>query len=187
MGISTHASIVMKDFPKQIEYLAGLGVLSKSVEEIEAAKAEYRKLYKRASKKLQRSLKKEYRPRFTLDEIQALKASASVHGKSVSTFIHHACLAYINQIFIVPNPMQVTAMEKSLARTYLEIRSIKERLEKGSGNPRLELLNIMRRIEEYEIELRAFLRNPPLLTTLVREGLVTNPDFRWELQQLLKQ
>jgi uncharacterized protein (DUF1778 family) len=177
----------MKDFPKQIEWLAQHGLLSKSAEEIEAAKAEYRKLYKRASKKLQRSLKKEYRPRFTEDEVKALKATASTHGKSVSTFIHHACLAYINQVFLLPNPTQVTAMEKSLARTYLDIRSIKERLEKGSGNPRIELLNLMRRIEEYEIELRAFLRNPPLLTTLVRDALTTNPEFRLELQKLFNQ
>ena len=153
----------MKNFPRQIEFLAQIGVLSKNAEEIEAAKREYRKLYKRASKKLQRSLKHEYRPRFTEAEVKVLKESASSHGKPVSTFIHHACLAYIHQIFIVPNPAQVTTMEKSMARTYLEIRSIKEHLEKRDANPRIELLNLMRRIEEYEIELRTFLRQPPQL------------------------
>ncbi len=177
----------MKNFPKQLEWLAERGALSKGAEEIEAAKAEYRKLYKRASKKLQRTLKREYRPSFTETEVEVLKASASTHGKPVSTFIHHACLAYINQIFLVPNSAQVTAIEKSLARTYLEIRSIKERLEKGSSNPRIELLNLMRRIEEYEVELRAFLRNPPQLITLVRDAIATSPDFRLVLKRLLNQ
>lgn len=172
----------MNGFLTQVEYLAQKGVLGKSDEEIKTAKQEYKRMYKRESKKRQRLAKKEYRALFTKEEVRVIQATAKEHGKAVSTFIHDAALAYINTVFIVPNPDQVVAMERMLARIYLDIRSIKERVERGSGNQRLDLLSLMRGVEEMEGELRSLMRTPPRLLDLVRDA---SPELRSSLLSLI--
>lgn len=176
----------MRNFPTQIQYLAQMGALDIGDAAIEAAKKEYKRMYKRESKKRQRSHKKEYRPLFTKEEVLTIQSAARSHHKPISTFIHDAALAYIAQVFILPHPQEVRAIEKSLSRIYLDIRSIKEKMERREGNPRLELLEIMRRVEELERELVAFLRTPPLLTTLVSDALATTPHLRQGLLALLE-
>jgi hypothetical protein len=175
----------MRGFPTQVEWLAQEGMLARSEEEIKAAKREYKRMYKRESKKRQRLAKKEYRPLFGKDEVRMIQAAAKEHGKAVSTFIHDAALAYIAQVFIVPHPDQVRAIERSLARIYMDIRSIKDRMEKRSGNPRLDMLEILRSVEALEKEMSAFLRTPALLTNLVRDAVATAPDLRQTLLNIL--
>jgi hypothetical protein len=170
--------------PTRIEYLTQLGVLDKGPEAVALAVAEYKRLYKRESKKLQRKRKKEYRPMFTKEEVAAIQAAARAHKKPVSTYVHAAAMAYTYQKFLIPNPELVRGLEQVLKRIYFDIRAIKER---HGNNPRLELLDIMRRVEELEKVLTAFLKTPPSLISLVRDAIATSPTFRSELISLLNQ
>lgn len=174
----------MKNYPSMMEYLAKLGVLDQSDEQIKNAKKDYRLLYRREHKKLQRQRRKEFQVTFSLDEFRIVQSASKTHHRSVTRLIHDAALAYLEQRYLVPDQATVVALHRFLGRCQQDIRAIKIRLEK-SGRERLELMDLMRRVEEMEAELHPLLKRPVSIIDVVRNAVTESPAFAEQLKQLL--
>ena len=84
------------------KYLFEKGVLEGTDEEIQQAKREYRKQYKREWK-LRRLKQKEIRPSFTIKEYQAIQQVAIKAGLKPTTFARQVLLAHAEGNAFIPN------------------------------------------------------------------------------------
>ena len=148
------------------DYLETTGVLEHGTEqEIKAAKKKYRKDYFLSYKRSQRCLKPEYTVNFSIDkgEHSRVKAAAQRHHLSISSFIHQAVLAYLDQSFIVPNIDQVAALEQILLQCLNEVQSIVKPKEKYHWEREQKFEAIEKRIDKLQIQIDLIFRHPSML------------------------
>ena len=148
------------------EYLDSLGILEKGTdEEIKAAKLAYRKEYYLRYKRNQRSHKPEFTVNFSNEnrEYKQVEYAAKKHNMTITSFIHTAVLAYINQSFVVPNADQIALLEQILSQCLNEIQKIVKVREKYHWEREAKFEAIEKRIEKLESEINQIFRNPPLL------------------------
>ena len=152
---------------KMWEYLESLGILERgTVEEIEAAKKTYRKKYLLEFKQKQRSHKPEFTINFSKDkgEFEKVEREAKKHQLTITSFIHLATLAYINQTYLVPNTQQIAQLEQVLSDCLNEIQTIVKFKEKYHWERDKKLETIEKRIEKLEQQIVEVFRHPPLLS-----------------------
>jgi hypothetical protein len=109
------------------KYLDESGVLEKgSDSEIKAIKREYRKKYFLNYKREARKEKPEYIISFSKKngEYERIVIAAKRHRRTVTSFIREATLAYIEQRFLVPNPLQIAELEFLLSDCLNEVKKI---------------------------------------------------------------
>ena len=148
------------------EYLDSLGVLVNGTdEEIKAAKKAYRKQYLLEYKRGQRNRKPEFTVNFSTEkgEYFSVAYAAKYHHMTITTFIHNAVLAYLNQRFVVPNQEQIANLEQVLAQCLNEIKSIVKPRERYFWEKDRKMEAIEHRIEKLEKEINQIFRNPPLI------------------------
>ena len=172
------------ELPSQIAYLSGLGVLDESEEKIEAAKQVYRRVYRRLHARAMRLKKREYRVRFDADDVERIAVEATKHGLSKAGYIQKAALAYMNQHYLEPDPVQVGILELFLSRAYSSIQRIEERSKPDSREFKLfeKLYEI---IEAMEREVVSRLRSPARLMEVIQDHLKRQPAFRATLEAML--
>src|SRR5437773_1380391 len=96
-------------YSKMWKYLEAAGVLEKgSDEEIKATKKAYRKKYLLEHKQRQRVNKAEFTLGFSKanNEYQRVSLAAKRHKMTITAFLRSAVLAYIGNIYIVPDREQ---------------------------------------------------------------------------------
>ncbi len=171
------------ELPSQIAFLSTLGVLDESEEKIEAAKKVYRRVYRRLHARAMRQKKREYRVRFEADDVERIAVEAAKHGLSRSGYIHKAALAYMNQHYLEPDPVQVGLIELFLSRAYSSIQRIEEGSRGAVESQQFEML--YGRIESMENEVAMRLRKPLKLVEYLRKALKEKPSLRKLLEELL--
>lgn len=168
--------------PSLIEYLDQSGVLEQGDElGIKAAKKAYRKSYQRAYKRHQRSQRKEYQIQLTKEENKHICEAAKKHQLSPSAFIKKATLAYLQQVYVVPDNERVAQLEYLLSIAYSSINQITGKTPQLSHD--YERLSQI--IEQLEREVTQALRHPPSLEMLIVKTIKSNPNFRKILTHIL--
>ncbi|MBK7359031.1 MAG: hypothetical protein IPI45_07015 [Saprospiraceae bacterium] len=138
-------------------FLKSSGVLENGThEQIQKARNEYWREYKRKWRKHQRKKNTEFAISFSQEELKELSTQAKRHKVSRTKFIKKACFAYINKSFIVPDIAEVRKISQLLSMTY---NAIQESLESN----KIEFKNgkdIMERVYQLEREILPVLNNP---------------------------
>ncbi len=101
------------------QYLNERGALNGTEEEIAAAKAEYRRLYKREWKKSQQMPKKELRPGFTLKQYKELQLKARELNLSPTSLLKDLALGVIDPKHI-PNSDQLLTILQLISMSAIE-------------------------------------------------------------------
>jgi hypothetical protein len=148
------------------EYLNALGILEKgSVEEIKAAKRQYRLNYFIEFRKEYRKKKQEYGVYYSKEngEHDRIIQAAQKHNLTTAAFIQLSSLAYIDKKYIVPNRQQVDQLECLLSDCLDQVRGLASQKERFLWNREQKLIAIEKRIERLEAQINQVFRNPPLL------------------------
>lgn len=126
------------------QYLQDCGVLEHgSAEEIQAARREYWKAYKRAWKKEQRS---SYTISLNSEETKELLRAAAKHHRAPTAFIKEALFAYLHTSFIVPDLATVQEIAILLSRSYCLLQTMAENSDSGDTGT-TGALSILTRLE----------------------------------------
>jgi hypothetical protein len=148
------------------EYLEASGVLEKGNDaDIKAVKREYRKKYYLNYK---RTIRKE-KPEYTLSlsrkngEYDRITNAAKQHRRTVTSFIRHATLAYIEQRFLVPNESQIAELEILLSNCLNEIKLLVDKRTNYLWGSERKLDSIEKRIIKLESDINDAFRNPKRL------------------------
>jgi len=149
------------------DYLDHSGILANGTDaEIKAVKGEYRKKYFLNYK---RSMRKE-KPEYTIclskknGEYERITEAARRHKRTVTSFIKHAALAYIEQRFLVPNQFQIAELEIILSDCLNEIKTLTGRRTNFLWSNENKIDAIEKRIIKLEQEINEVFRNPQRLT-----------------------
>jgi hypothetical protein len=147
------------------EYLDSIGILEKgNDEEIKQAKNTYWKQYFLEHKRKQRTKKPEFSVNFSSEngEFSRIKTAAKRHKMPITSFIRSATLAYIENRYVVPDPMQIAHMEQVLADCLNEIQTLVKRKEHLFFSREVKMEAIEKRIIKLEGQIDEIFRNPPL-------------------------
>jgi hypothetical protein len=148
------------------DYLESLGILEKGTDdEIKAAKKAYRKIYLLKYKQKQREKKPEFNVHFSNEngEFGRVESAAKKHNMPVTSFIRKAVLAYIENKYIVPNPLQVGKLEQVLSECLNEVQKIVKTKERFLFDREDKYKAIEKKIEKLETEIDAIFRHPQLV------------------------
>ena len=148
------------------EYLESLGILEKGTdEEIKAAKKAYRKIYLLKYKQKQRENKPEFNIYFSNEngEYGRVESAAKKHNMTVTAFIKKAVMAYIEQKYIVPDPLQIGRLEQVLSECLNEIQTIVKTKERFLFDREDKYKAIEKKIEKLEAQIDAIFRHPKLV------------------------
>lgn len=174
--------------PDLWQYLEAQGVLENSTdEEIKAAKRAYRKIYQRQYKRVLRSRKLEYSIFLSREdgEYDMITAAAKEHHLSISAFIKSAALAYVRQVFLVPDRKYLAMLEQLLRQCINDIGGIMCTKDCSWFEREQKLDAINTRIEYLEREVTLLFRYPLSIEDAVRKALAKNPSIREKLLALL--
>jgi len=150
------------------QYLESVGVLEKGTDEqIKAAKKAYWKKYFLRYKQKQRGTKPEFTVNFSKEngEYERVTLAAKRHNVTVTSFIHSAVIAYIEQRYVVPDRLQIAKLEQLLSDCLNEIKAIIKPKERFFWEREQKLNAIEKRIEKLEAQVNEVFRNPPLLSS----------------------
>ncbi len=148
------------------QFLESSGVLEKGNEsEIKAVRREYRKKYYLEYKRKAREEKPEYTILLSKKngEYDRIKLAAKRHKRTITRFIRESALAYIEQRFLVPDPIRIAEVEILLSDCLNEIKTIIRPREKYFWERDQRLEEIEKRIERLEKQIDETLRNPPII------------------------
>lgn len=157
------------------EYLDSTGVLLNGSEaDIQAVKRTYRKKYLLEYKKRQRATRAEFTVVLSKStgEYGTITQAAKKHHISVTSFLRKATLAYIQQVYLVPNTSQIAELEQLLANCLNEIKTIVKGRERTFWDRDKKLDEIEKRIQRMEAQLNEVLRNPPLISSNDRKNKI---------------
>lgn len=146
------------------EYLESTGVLERgNDEEIKAAKKAYRKIYHLNYKRSQRMQKPEFNVYFSNKngEFGRVEQAAKKHHLTVTAFIRKSVLAYLENRYIVPDPLQVARLERVLSDCLNEIQGIVKAKERFLFEREDKYKAIEKRIELLETQIDSIFRHPP--------------------------
>lgn len=147
------------------DYLESLGILEKGTdEEIKAAKKAYRKIYLLKYKQKQRENKPEFNVYFSNEngEYGRVESAAKKHNMTVTAFIRKTVLAYIEQKYIVPDPLQIGKLEQVLSECLNEVQKIVKTKERFLFDREDKYKAIEKRIEKLETQIDAIFRHPQM-------------------------
>ena len=164
------------------QYLLEIGVLENGThEEIQAARKEYWREYKRKWRKERRRIKKEITISLNRQEWRRITREARRHNLSRTRFLRKACFAYINKSFVVPDEAGVRKIRQLLAMTY---NSLQEMLEEDNVDFALvrKGLDIVQRLE---LDILPLLHHPKPLEEYLKDHVEKNPMNKDQLLKIL--
>lgn len=149
-------------------FLLSKGVLEKGThEEIQKARKEYWREYKRKWRNEKRKKEKEFAVSLNIDELKLLTLEAKRHKLSRTQFIKRATFAYFNKSYIVPDSLEVKRIAQLISLTY---NCIQEMLEenKVSFNMGRDTLEIIQKLER---EILPLLHNPKPIEEFIKQHI----------------
>jgi|HubBroStandDraft_3_1064219.scaffolds.fasta_scaffold166439_2 hypothetical protein len=154
-----------KENTRLYNFLASVGLQDDSpVEQIIAAKKQYRKTYLLEHKQKHRKANPEFLVQLSKEngEYETITESAKKHSMPVSVFLKKSTIAYINQFYVVPNRVQLAKMEQLLSQCLNEIQTIVKSKERFFWEREQKFEAIEMRIIKLESEIKEVICNPPL-------------------------
>jgi predicted HicB family RNase H-like nuclease len=139
-------------------------------EQIQSARKEYWKEYKRLWKKDRRKKEKEFTISFNSEEQKILTEAAKRHKISRTAFIKQATFAYINNSFVVPDSMEVKQIAQLLAMSYNSIQElfVEDKIDSQIGRVLFE------KISDLEREILPLLHSPKSLEEYIKDHIQKN-------------
>lgn len=146
-------------------------------EQIQYARKEYWREYKRVWKKDKRKKEKEFTISFNPEEQKILTQVAKRHKISRTAFIKQATFAYINNSFIVPDAMAVKQIAQLLAMNYNSVQELfeKDKIDSHIGRVLLE------KISQLEREILPLLHSPQSLEEYIKVHIQKNNENKSHL------
>lgn len=162
-------------------FLDQAGVLSGTDADIVAAKREYRKQYQARWRKERRHAQQELTVSFLPAELQVINGAARKHKMSRPKYVQAAAIAYMKQLYIVPDILSVHTLTQYLALAYNEVQKLFEEnmLPHETGK------EAMRRISEMEAEVKKALCRPEKIEDWLLSVIRSNPAVIETIRQLL--
>lgn len=122
--------------------------------------------------------------RLTPNEWKNLEKGAKYHKQKPTVFIKKAALAYLENVFILPDEEQIKRFEARIRQISNVIYRIELRegtVSKKDFQQLQDLLNIL------EASLNQIFRQPPNLEDLLQQAVLDNPKLHhWILERLAK-
>jgi uncharacterized protein (DUF1778 family) len=168
-------------------WLQATGILKWGTEEdIKAAKKLYRRAYQRAYKKQRRAKRPEVTLSLNVDEHRYLSQMAKIYEMSLAQFIRAAALAYLNQVYLVPQASKVARLEQILSHYQNTFDRLADDARRNGNDPTFKLYgtfaNHFHKMEEH---ITQYLRYPHSLDKTIKQAIETKPAFRAKLQAYL--
>jgi len=165
------------------DYLNSAGVLeSGSHEDIQYARKEYWREYKRKWRQEKRKKEKEITLSFSKEEISLLSKAAKKHKLTTTAYVKQATLAYTNRSFLVPDVETVKRIAQLLAMHYNQIQDAVDEgiLQRITGSEVLE------KIYDLERCILPLLYNPKTLEAHISEYVNEKPENKEYLKKYLE-
>lgn len=163
-------------------FLHKIGVLENGTpEEIQAARKEYWREYKRRWRKRRRRNEKEITISLCHEEWQLLSQEARCHKLSRTRFLKLACLAYMNKSFVVPDVMQIRHISQLLAMTYNSLQEMLDENKIAIDDGR----KVQDSVRRLEMNILPILHHPKSLEEYLKDHIDKKPENRSQLIKLL--
>ncbi|MEZ4849746.1 MAG: hypothetical protein R3B93_14260 [Bacteroidia bacterium] len=133
---------------------------------IEEGKKLWQKKYHREYQKKRRAEKRLISFYLTPSEYQQVEQAAKAHKRRISTFIKEACLAYMDQRFLIPDETLITEIREEISLIGYDIKRIQSELSKMEEPNLKESLEMLTdRISYLESFVKKQFENPPLIAS----------------------
>ncbi|MCC6816171.1 MAG: hypothetical protein IT267_07150 [Saprospiraceae bacterium] len=164
-------------------FLKSNGVLENgSPDDIQKVRKEYWREYKRKWRKMKRKSEQEFTITFSADDLKDISLEAKRHKLSRTKFIKRACLAYVNNSFIVPDLKEVRIISQMISMTY---NSIQELIEKDTIDFKTGKA-IQESIHNLEREILPKLHHPESLEEILKEQIQNKPKLKSRLLEFIE-
>lgn len=163
-------------------FLLSKGILENGTdEEIQNARQEYWKEYKRRWRIEKRRKEKEITLSLSHDEWKILNREATRHKLNRTQFFKQASFAYINKSFIVPNTLEVRKIAQLLSMTYNSIQDLlfENKVNINLGRNSLEV------IQQIELDILPLLNNPKTIEECIKHHIGKKKENKFELIDLI--
>lgn len=141
-------------------FLLGTGATEKDSKTLNNAKSTYRKMYNQSYQRQYRKTRICKSILFTRQELKLLDNAATTHGRKFSTFVREAALAYLDSTFIVPNELQVTALENQIRRIGNNLNQVVHLCHRQSNVFCDDVNALWQNVRELESEVSKTFRSP---------------------------
>ena len=163
-------------------FLLTRGVLEKGTDqEIQNARREYWKEYKRKWRNEKRKTEKELTASFNSEELKLLTQEAKRHKMSRTQFMKQTSLAYISKNYIVPNIYEVKQIAQLLSMTYNSMQDLvdENKVSSNIGRNSLEI------IYQLEREILPILHNPKTIEEYIKKYIGKDTENKSRLLELI--
>ncbi|MEL7001361.1 MAG: plasmid mobilization relaxosome protein MobC [Bacteroidota bacterium] len=168
------------------EYLFESGILETgSKEEIAEAKRAYRRAYQRFKKKEYRKKRKTIQLTFPKAYAEALEQEAENYGLGLSAFIKKCLHAYLEKIFLLPDPKEVQQLELLLLRIGNNVNQIAYRVNAHHVRGTSALEDVRKLLVKLDQEITEILRTPKDLESFIQDKLTQNPRALIQLERII--
>lgn len=150
--------------------------------DIETARREWRKQYKRNWLRQKRAKDKQFTVSFTPHEHQVLQRGLKDHRYAAPQLIKRACLAYLQQSFVVPDQTVLTEFREALLLNYYSLEKLED-MEVMTEENTKEILRSLRSAQE---RLDKYFERPITIEAAIQTAVKLNPDFKLSLLNLLQ-
>lgn len=171
----------------QRHYLARLGLANspKDAPELLAAKAAYRKWYKREKNKEYRKNRMYLKLMLLPYEKRKLQQAAKNHKQPLSTFIKSVSLAYLEKVYILPDETQLHKLEIAYRKVGNNINQIAKKCNSQTSTRYFDVVRLQNQVTTLEKETTKLLKKPMTLEKLI-EKMLEQPQLLEKVKQHLQ-
>lgn len=169
----------------QRDFLLRLGLLhSSDTTKVEAAKAEYRKQYKREKNKEYQKSRMYVRIMLLPKEKQKLSVAAKNHGKKLAVFVKEVVLAHLEKVYVLPDETDLRNLLISHRRIGNNVNQIARNTNESRKTRYMDVVRLQNQLFALEKETERYLRKPMTLENLVNE-IGKKPELLLRTKKLL--
>lgn len=162
--------------------LTSSGVLENGThEEIQNARKDYWREYKRKWRNEKRKKEKEITVSLNNDELKILTREAKRHKMKRTRFLKQASFAYINNSYVVPDRLEVQRISQLLSMTY---NSVQELVDENKINHNLGR-SILETIRLLERDILPLLHNPKSIEEYIKQHIEKCTENKLKLLKLI--
>ena len=162
-------------------YLESSGVLNGPEEGIAMARKKYWSDFRARWRKQRRKEMKEFTVYFSPADLKVIAKAAVRHKMSRTGYIKRATLSYTDQVFLIPDLIEVRRISQLLAMTYNLLQQMmeEEKLSSQIGK------TLQKKIDALEHEVLIRLKNPPTLQEWIEREVRKDRDLKDKILRLL--
>jgi hypothetical protein len=163
------------------EYLASVGKLDSSEDEMKQARIDYRKLYEKEYKAERRKQAREYVVSLKPNEVVIIGKAAQEHGLKRGAYIRKAAVAYSEQAYLVPQRHLVDQILQLLLRCQVTIQGEMEKDQGGWFKADRKYAELENAVIEMRSQILSVMVKPPLLISEILKAIKSDPVFKQQI------